>query len=216
MSESSEIIRRLAASGVNYESIGQAVGRNRSLIRQVGIGAKPGNNLRDSLAALEARLAGAGGEAANRAARSAPVAAPARRTTSRGALAKVRRPTTIRGRAWTSSTVKQAGVRNGARGLGHPMADAAEAGQHLAATVTFSKRTKVEGLGSAGPKNKRGRAGFGGSVDLDLGPADEVWQSVREDFGGDVTEYILSECVGRGLVPNDAEIVGIDLRSYSA
>lgn len=210
MSESSDIIRRLVESGANYESIGQAVGRNRSLIRQVGIGSKPGNNLRDALAALETRLAGVAPDRVNTAARTTTVAPPSRRQTSRGALARVRKPTTIRGRAWTASTAKQGAVRNGARGLGHAMADAADAGQTLAATVLFSKRTKVEAYGSS----RRGTAGFGGSVDIELGPAEEVWPIVHNEFGGDITAYILAEVQGRGLVSGDAEIIGIDLRSY--
>lgn len=215
MSESSEIVRRLVEAGANYESIGQAVGRNRSLIRQVGIGSKPGNNLRDALAALESRLAGVAPERANVAARSAAVAPPSRRQTSRGALAKVRRPTTVAGRSWTASTVKKAGVKGGARGLGHPIADAAEAGRQLAVTVSVDRSLAVQAYGKKG----RGRAGRGGSVDFRLGDAEDVWEAVQA-AGGDVAAYVAGAMIEAGLVDSAdqafvrAHLVEIDLRTF--
>lgn len=216
MSESSEIIRRLVESGANYESIGQAVGRNRSLIRQVGIGSKPGNNLRDSLAALESRLAGVAPERVNRTAREAAVAPPARRTTTRGTLAGVRKPTTIRGRSWTASTVKKAGVKSGARGLGHTIADAAESGRQIAATVSVDGALAVEAYGSS----RRGVQGVRGSADFKLGDGPEVWAAVRDDYAGDVTAYVAARMVEAGLVDSSDEgyvrehLVEIDLRTF--
>lgn len=213
-SESGEIIERLLGLGANYQTIGESVGRNRSLIRQVGLGAKPGHNLRDALAELERRVR-AGTPATSR----QPVAAPVRRTTARGGLAKVRRPTTVRsktGRSWTASTVKRQGVRHGARGLGHTLADAAEGGQQVAVTVSVDGALSVQAYGTS----RHGRAGVRGSADFKLGDAEEVWESVRDDYAGNVAAYVAAAMVERGLVnSSDAGYVAehlteIDMRTF--
>lgn len=221
VSESSEIIRRLVASGANYQDIGQALGRNRSLIRQVSIGAKPGHNLRASLEELENRLAGAGN--VHQAARTATVTAPGKRTTRTGALARVRKPVTIRGNNWTASTVKRSGVKGGARGLGHVLSDAAESGQQVAVTVSVNNSLSVESYGSS----RRGVAGRGGSVDFILGDADDVWTAVELLHGGNVTEYVAQALVDQGHVSATGEsradlidhaaaaVVEIDMRTFS-
>lgn len=212
MSESTEIVRRLVAAGANYESIGRALGRNRSLVRQVGIGAKPGNTMRDALAELEARLAGAAD--VNQAARTATITPPEPRKNRRGALAKVRKPTTVQGRSWSASSVKRQAVRSGARGLGHPMADAAERGQTLAVTVTVDGAVAIQAYGTS----RRGREGLHGSADFRLGDAAEVLDTIQEDYGGDVTAYVADVLVDRGLVDRATDvaphIVEIDLRAF--
>jgi hypothetical protein len=209
MPDSGEIIRRLVESGANYQTIGQALGRNRSLVRQVAIGAKPGHNLRDSLQQLERRLAG----------EVVDVPAPARRETARHTLARVRRPVTIKGRtgAWSASGAKKAAVRSGAKGLGHPMADAAEAGQALAVTVSVDGHLSVEAYG----KSRHSRGGLRGSADFRLGDADEVWEAVRDEYAGDVTAYIADVMVERGLVDSSdtgyvrEHLVDIELRAFN-
>lgn len=200
---SGEIIRRLVESGQNYERIGQALGRNRSLVRQVAIGSKPGANLRESLEQLERRLAGQAVE----------VTPPKPRTTSRGTLARVRKPTTVRGRSWASSTVKRQGMRSGGRSLGHALADAAEDGRQLAATVTLGSGLIAEHYGSS----RRGHAGPGGSVDINLGDADDVWAAVRDEYGGNVSAYIADVLVDRGLVSTaDTRVSQADLVEHAA
>lgn len=193
VSESGAIIARLLAQGANYQTIGETLGRNRSLVRQVAIGAKPGHNLRDALAQLERAVSAGAAPASTRA---APVPEPARRTTHAGTLARVRKPTTIRGASWTASTVKRSAARNGARGLGHPLSDAAEDGRQVAATITFTSAVSVESYGSSG----RGIAGPGGSLDIKLGDAAEVWGEVQSQYGGDVAAYLGAVAVERGYV----------------
>ena len=51
-----ELIGELTGAGLNYADIGRALDRNRSLVRQVAIGAKPGHNLTDALGALRERV----------------------------------------------------------------------------------------------------------------------------------------------------------------
>lgn len=214
VSESGEIVARLLAGGANYQTIGEALGVNRSLPRQWATGAKPGNNMRAALRALERRL---GGEEPPPRGEPIPEArAVERRTTRSGALARVRKPTTIRGRSWTASTVKRAGVKGGARGLGHPIADAAEDGRRLGATVSVDKQLSVQAYGTS----RRGRAGAGGSVDLDLGDAAEVWDELQGRYGGDVTAYLADQLAGRGLLSGPgmdnaaAHLTEIELRTF--
>lgn len=49
---SAELIAQLLANGYTYASIGRAIGRDRSLVRQIAVGSKPGRNLTASLAQL--------------------------------------------------------------------------------------------------------------------------------------------------------------------
>lgn len=213
-SESGEIIRRLVAGGLNQADIGRALGRDRSLISQVARGRKPGDNLRESLAQLESRLAGAADVRA--AAKAATVTPPAPRTTRSGALARVRKPVTIRGNNWTASTVKKTGVRGGARGLGHVLSDGADAGHQVAVTVSVDGQVAIEAYGNTG----RGKAGLHGSADFLLGDAADVWASVQADHGGDVTAYVAQHMADAGLVSSGdvgnlaAHIVEIDMRTF--
>ena len=76
MTSSQQHIRALLARGESYSSIGKKLGRDGSLIRQISLGKKPGNNLTAALSELDS---------------TGQVTHPARRrTTKRGGLAKVR------------------------------------------------------------------------------------------------------------------------------
>lgn len=215
LSESGEIIRRLIASGLNMETIGQGISRNRSLVRQVSIGAKPGNNLRGALADLETRLAGVEPERRTSAARTAPVTAPPRRPTKAGAPARVRKPTTHGGRAWATSNVKQQAARHGARGLARPLARAADDGMQVAVTVSFTRRVTV----SEYSKGRRGKAGPGGVLDFKLGDAGDVLDALGE--GGNLAAYVAAEALAQGYVSGVgdagavvANMLSIELRSF--
>lgn len=198
MSASGDIVRELIAGGANYEQIGQALGRNRSLIRQVGIGSKPGHNLQASLEELRDRLA-AGGAPPSKA---APVSTPpARRTTSRGRAARVRTKTTYGGRGWGSGAVKRQAVRSGARGLHKLIGQAAENGDDLAVTVTFDKGIRVQGYG----KGKRTRQGAGGVLDFTV---DADAASAHVAAGGTFAEYVAGEAMRAGYVSGQAGPAG--------
>lgn len=212
VSESGQIINELRASGLSMESIGQAIGRNRSLVRQVSIGAKPGNNLRDALAELRERLATVAPDARRTVARSAPVTPPAARTTKTGKTARVRGKTTIGGRAWKTGTVRQQASRSGARALGKLAAEAAEAGMALAVTVQFDKAVTVQGYS----KGKRGKAGAGGALDFQIDP--DGYDSAEGSF----TAWLCSQALAGGYISgqgNDAgayvgHVVSIEARAF--
>lgn len=211
VSESGEIIGRLVSSGLNMEQIGQAVGRNRSLVRQIMIGRKPGNNLRDALAQLEGALAGQPAPA--EVIRETRVAKPAPRTTKAGKTARVRRPTTIRGRGWQTSTVRRQAARHGAHGMAHPIRDAAADGRDVAVTASFTKGVKVNA-----DYGRRGRAGWGGTVEMNLGDAEQVQAEVDDMYGGDFAAYVLDQAAARGHIDNPEAarrgLEAIELRAF--
>lgn len=212
VSESGQIINELRASGLSMESIGQAIGRNRSLVRQVSIGAKPGNNLRDALAELRERLATVAPDARRTVARSAPVTPPAARTTKTGKTARVRGKTTIGGRAWKTGTVRQQASRSGARALGKLAAEAAEAGMALAVTVQFDKAVTVQGYS----KGKRGTAGPGGALDFQVDPAQS--NPASQTF----TTFVLGAALDQGYISGEmndpadyvGHVVSIEARAF--
>ena len=72
---SAELIAQLIGQGYSYSTIGKGLGRDRSLIRQVAVGSKPGRNLTEALGQLT---------------RGASTAEPPRRVASSGELARVR------------------------------------------------------------------------------------------------------------------------------
>lgn len=74
---SRDYINQLVAEGWSYARIGRELGRDGSLVRQIAIGRKPGNNLRAALSELG---------------NSGHVSTPPPRRTSRKGLAKVRAP----------------------------------------------------------------------------------------------------------------------------
>jgi hypothetical protein len=217
-----DVIRRLLDAGANYETIGQAVGRNRSLIRQVGIGAKPGANLEQALLELENRLAGVPRTRVNtEGRRAAGTLTPApERTNARGKLAKVRRPSTVRGESWSTSTSRRQAVRSGARGLAHPLADAADAGANVGVTVTVDGRAGIEVHGSGGASRKGGTAGRGGSAEFQIHDPDGAFQTIMAR-GGDVVAYLAQDMLDRGLVSGTssaselaAHITEVQLRTW--
>lgn len=209
MSTSAELLADLLAGGLNYADVGKALGRNRSYVRQVAIGAKPGHGLTESLAALRERLAAGGADAA----KTAAVPAPEARVTRAGRPARVRRPTTTgpKSGAWATSTVKRQGARNGAHGLAHAMHDADEAGQTLAVTVTFAKSVTV--LRAYG---HRGQAGRGGSVEMELGEAGDVLDGLAA-YDGNVTAYLIARMVERGDIASGVktgQVEAVEMRRY--
>lgn len=215
MSASGDIIRRLLGSGMSGQAIGEAVGRDRSLVSQVGRGIKPGANLEAALTALEARELGQV---------AAPVPAPPRRTTRTGRLAGVRRPTTIRGRSYSTATIKKQAAGGGGRALMHTVNEAADDGRSLSATISFDKsvtvvnsspRRTVAGATARG----RGKTGRGGSVEMQLDmPPEEVADTITYDYGGNVAAFLLAEAEARGYISGSADagahIAAIELRSY--
>lgn len=73
---SRQYIQDLLSKGETYASIGRQLGRDGSLIRQIGLGQKPGNNLNAALSELSST--------------GTVTHPPHRRTTTAGGLAKVR------------------------------------------------------------------------------------------------------------------------------
>lgn len=217
MSTSAELLAGLLARGHNYADIGKAIGRNRSYVRQVAIGAKPGTGLRDSLAALTGGLEK--GASLDQAAATAP--APARRTTASGKAARVRRPTTVRGNGWQTSTVKKAAARSGAHGMAHPLADAAKDGKTVAVTVSFGVSVYV-----THDYGRRGVHGAGGTVEMELGPAAAVLDRLNDRYGGDFSSMVISEAARRGMLAGideaaadglevgSIDVQAIELRAY--
>lgn len=218
MSDSQLIIRGLLAQGVSQRAIGQAIGRDSSLISQVARGAKPGHNLRDALAALETKIGQAAdrGQAPAQAARTATVTAPARRTTKAGRPAGVRRATTKAGAWGQTTTLKRQAVRGGAKAMGHALADAQDAGRgQVAATVSFDKRVNVQNTSGG----RRGKTGRGGVVDMNLGDPAQVAAEVNAQHGGNFAEYVAAQAVQRGYIDADERqavqhMVSVELRGW--
>ena len=195
-SESTELVRELVAGGLNYADIGRALGRDRSLVRQVGTGAKPGNNLREALAGLQARLQGVPAAQAKPAARAATVPAPARRQTRGGRAARVRRPMRHEGASYSVGAAKQQGARHGAKGPEAVLRRAPE-GRQVAATVSFPPHSGVAINGTSGGRSVA--HGMAGSVDILLGDAGEVREAMAES-GMSLSEYVVSEAMRAGYV----------------
>lgn len=219
MSESAEIIARLVESGASLRSIGDAIGRDSSLLSQVARGRKPGNNLRESLARLEAQVATLtkGGAKPSTAARSVTVAEPTRRPAKAGGLAKVRRATTKAGGWGQSTTMKRQAARNGARGMGHALNLAAGEGREVAVTVSFNRSVTVNNTSGG----RRGRTGRGGVVEMRLGDADEVFDAVMIQHGGNFSEYVAAQAIDRGYLSGVADerdavahMTGVELRGW--
>lgn len=208
---SADSISALRAAGLSMEAIGQAVGRNRSLIRQIGLGVKPGENLRVSLEALRRQVEGAPDTRA--AARAATVPPAARRTTRAGGAARVRRPVTVSGGSWSTSTLKRQGASHGAGGLVGPLERASRQGRSVAVTVAFTPAVTV--LRDYG---KRGRSGAGGVVDMKLGDAGAILADLQAN-GGTFSDYVLQAAAEEGLISHhDAgrgdALDSVELRSF--
>lgn len=208
VSESGAIIQELVGQGLNYASIGRALGRDRSLIRQVGVGSKPGANLAASLAELRERVSRVGKEAA-----AAPVTEPARRTTRAGTAARTRKALSYEGRGFATKTVKRQGSRSGGKSLAGMVQRAAAQGRSVAVTITFDKKVNVQAYGSS----KRAKSGAGGSLDLALGDADELLEAA----GDGITAHAVAVAYAGGYLSGVssaaealAHVEAVELRSY--
>lgn len=198
MSESEAIIRRLLGQGLTGEQIGRAIGRDRSLVSQVGRGRKPGSNLAGALGELERRVnAGMTAEG---------IAEPARRTTSSGRVARVRRRTTVRSKSgeWASVTTKQQATRSGTA-LDKQLRRAASLGLQAAADATMD--TSVEVRFAYG---RNGVEGSGGTVSVSLDPHDYV------ESGMTPADYIAYRAAEEGQVEPGlgANVVTVELRVW--
>lgn len=202
MSESTDLVRELLAGGMNYADVGRALGRHRSLIRQVGVGTKPGNNLRDALEGLRARLAGV----------QAAVPEPPRRTTAKGKPARTRRRTTHEGRAYSTSMVKKQGARSGGGSLTRAVERAADAGRTVSVTVSFDRAVTVDPYKGS----RKGIAGPGGTLDMQLGDADDVREGIAEH--GNLTAYVVAYGASQGWLYGPADLAAhvnsLELRTY--
>jgi hypothetical protein len=207
MSESTDLVRELLAGGMNYADVGRALGRDRSLIRQVGVGAKPGNNLRAALEGLRDRLAGV----------QAAVPAPTRRTTARGKPARTRAKT-VHGdragheRAYSTGIVKKQGARSGGGNLTGALARAADAGRTVSVTVSFDRAVTVDPYKGS----KKGVPGPGGTLDMQLGDAEEVQEGIAEH--GSLTAYVCAYGAAQGWLYGPPDLVShvnsLELRTY--
>lgn len=210
-----EHIIALRALGYTGEDIGQALARNRSLVSQVERGKKPGNNLEAPLAALRAFAESTPGARLSEA--SAPRPEP--RVTRSGTVARTRRRTslTYAGGRSTTALVKRQGSRNGGRGLAKHLHQAIEGGDTIRVTLSFNRNVEVISAGTSegsGRGQHRGRAGRGGTVDMELDPSE------LEDFfeaGGSVSDALLAQAADAGLILRDVSAEGleaIELRTY--
>lgn len=198
----------MQAAGLSYADIGRAVGRNRSLIRQIAIGAKPGENLRGALADIQKRLALVQAKSPRDAARKlAPVQVP-RRMSASGRAARVRRPVTVGGRRWSTSTLRRQAARSGGDGLLHSLIAGADADWWCAASVTFGRSAFVRNA-----YGKTGVEGWGGTAEIELGPCQDVLDEL-ETTGESVTDYIVRALAERGDIELTDDIDSIELRCY--
>lgn len=214
---STDLIQQLTASGLNYADIGAALGRDRSLVRQVGIGAKPGNNMRAALESLQARLATVTHPDARKAVTRSTSIPPARRTTKAGTTARVRKSMTHKGRGYSTGTVKQQAARGKGGALPGLVADAAGQGRTVAVTVGFDKRVTVNGTSGG----RRARTGAGGWVEMELGSAASVQAAANAQHGGNVSAYVAAQAIERGYVSGVADerdavahMTSLELRTY--
>lgn len=199
MSASTEIIRRLLERGLTGQAIGQAIGRDRSLVSQVGRGIKPGATLEGALSELERRVVA--GE------RPAVTQAPARRVTRAGTAAKVRRPTTIgKPGRWRTSTIKRQAASSGGSSLARSLGEAADDGGTVKVTIVYDKSVIV----IAGGSGKRGRPGPGGTVEMEVDP---------DDFDGTMSavDWLNSVAADAGYIGSDVkagQVETIEMRVY--
>lgn len=208
-SEAPELVGQLREAGWRDVDLGRALGRDSSLIFQVGAGRKPGRNLVPSLRALLGTTPSA-----------APaVPEPARRTTAAGRLAKTRAGE-VGGTGWRTIDVKRQAARSGAKGILRAIEDAAATGRHFALDVTLPKSVRVEQSGRRDDRRSRrpGRneqvvtIGEGGELNPD------VWAAyVQREHGGDVTAAVAAYLVesGRAEAVSREDVRGIQFRSWS-
>lgn len=209
MDSSRDVILRLKAAGLSGEQIGQAIGRDRSLISQIARGIKPGRNLTDSLLELEAtQISGISPKDAGQ-----WISQPARRLRKDGLLAGIREKQTHAGRQWATTNLGKQAASNPAQRTTnrlHKQIREADHDDHEAAfTVTFAPGVDVI---ASSPRN---------DIDCEQGicrlrvRAREI--RTRMDQGstlGDAVVDILNE---RGAIRGAAgqqDIETLELRTY--
>lgn len=209
MDSSKDVILRLKAAGLSGEQIGQAIGRDRSLISQIARGIKPGRNLTDSLLELEAtQISGIPVKEAGQ-----WINQPARRLRKNGMLAGIREKQTHGGREWATTNLgKQAASRPSQRTtnrLHRQIQEADNAGHHAGITVTFSQGVDVI---SSSPRND---AECGEGICQLRIRAHEI--SRRMDRGTTLGDAIIDILIERGAIRGAAgqqDIETIELRTY--
>lgn len=228
---SAGLIRELVESGLNYEQIGHAIGRNRSYVRQIDKGMKPGTGLRASLDALRTRLAHLDQpEARQVAARNTTVPPPPRRRTKAGEQARTRKSMTFAGDSFSTSTVKKDASRHGAASLNRQLSGL-PGDRRVGVTIGFDHRIAVNNTsggvvnarqGDAGTYGRqRGETGRGGYVEMEFPNAAAVRQEVEVQYGGNLSAFLAAKAAEAGYVSGAADerglvnhMTSIELRSY--
>lgn len=217
MSGSQDFVLALRGLGLTDSQIGRAIGRDSSLVFQIGAGRKPGRNLESALGGLHQAVTTTGELA---------TVEPPRRLTRTGHQARVRRATTIRGRTWETASIKRQASRSGGRGLRAAFDDAVRRDDQLAVTISFDSGVTVTGTSGEGRRGGRGRrerdrTGRGGTVTFKLDAADLL---SRADvmFGGNLSDAIAAEALDAGYIAGvaDAEqavehVTSIEVRAWS-
>jgi hypothetical protein len=144
-SEAARLIGQLHARGWSDAQIGRAVGRNSSLIHQGATGRKPLNNLVPGLRALAEGTAPAPGPRER-----APIVEAARRTTTSGGEAKVRRG--VQKLPGNNVLVE---TRRGYKTIKQQLQAAARRGKQISFTMSF-QTLKAYGKSTSG-KSTSGR-----------------------------------------------------------
>ncbi len=132
-------IRALQARGFNYAQIGRAVGVNRSLVRQIGLGQKPGRNLAPSLRALA--KSDAPPPRRGQSIEGVKIPEPAHKTTRSGERAAVRQPEVRAGNDVNGIMVERRTAKAGLNAIKR----AAARGQNVKVTITFAVVEEYKG-----------------------------------------------------------------------
>lgn len=214
--EAADFVRRLVARGISQRTIGAAVGRNDSLISQIGRGTGKGGSLRDRLGELLATAERANlGKGATPEQLAAGGQKPARRTRRTGTIARVRRAVSTRYKGGGStSQVKRQAARAGGNGLIYELRRAAADDDQVAWDVTFRDPADevqvIESSGRPRPKAdqaKRRQKRHGLTVTMKAG-ARESLDAV--EAAGSVTLGVLSMMMERGLISFEDEAAAVN------
>ncbi len=135
-SASTRYIRELQGRGYNYAQIGRATGVNRSLIRQIGQGQKPGRNLTPALRALA--KSDAPPPKRGQSIEGVKVPEPTHKTTKSGERAAVRQKEQDVGRG---TVVERRTAKAGLNAI----KKAAARGQNVKVTITFAVIEEYKG-----------------------------------------------------------------------
>lgn len=191
---SAELLAELVERGASLRAIGDAIGRDSSLLSQIRSGRKSGANLADALSKLRDDLAGVSRTDAAAAARAASVPEPTRRRTGRGEVARVRRRTVYRAdTGWATGSVKAQAAKSGARSMAPLVRDAARGGGNVVVALTVAPHGKELYVVPQSPKARAKAQARGGMlrvtrptrVEMKLDP--ERFDQAIAASGGDVT-----------------------------